>query len=126
MSWTFEITAGEWYAPSGNYVGSGYAGKGVGKDNVADEPIADVGPIPEGEWAIGEAYTDPESGPLTMRLTPLPDTNTYGRSGFKIHGDSINHPGEASLGCAIADHDTRLAISMSEDRVLSVIAVQIQ
>jgi len=122
--WTFEITTGKWYDPTGAYVSTGYAGAGDGKDNPADEDVSDVGPLPEGTYQMGPWFDDPEKGPIVCHLTPLPGTNDYGRSGFMIHGDSIAHPGTASLGCAIADHPTRLAMSESPDQVLNVVAVR--
>ena len=121
MAWTFEIPTGKYFNPEGEEISTGYAGHGVGVDNVDFESIADIGPIPEGSYHMGEAYTDPESGPLTIRLTPLPGTNTYDRDGFKIHGDSITHPGQASLGWAVADHPTRVAMSESTDQVFDVV-----
>lgn len=130
--WTFEITTGKWYDPAGAYVSTGYAGHGAGVDNPADEAIPDEGPIPEGTYQMGAWFNDLEpsppdtaehKGPIVCHLTPEPGTNDYGRSGFMIHGDSVVHPGQASLGCAIADHATRLAMSESPDQVLSVVKV---
>jgi hypothetical protein len=121
MAWTFESPTGRYFDPLGAHISTGYSGHGVGVDNLADEAIPNEGPIPEGSYHMGEPYTDPESGPLTMRLTPLPGTNTFGRAGFKIHGDSIPHPGQASLGCAVADHPTRVAMSESTDQVFDVV-----
>src|ERR1035438_5538324 len=34
-------------------------------------------------------------------LTPESGTNTFGREGFLIHGDSVQNPGTASHGCII-------------------------
>lgn len=113
MWWTFEIPTGRYFDPSGAYISTGYAGFGAGKDNVADESIADIGPLPENLYAFGDWYTDPEKGPLVTHLTPVGDGEMYGRSGMMVHGDSIEHPGQASLGCCVADHPTRLAMSTS-------------
>lgn len=51
--------------------------------------------------SIGVAFTHPKAGPMTMRLTPMKGTDTFGRDGFLIHGDkmSVNHT--ASNGCII-------------------------
>ena len=43
MAWTFEISSGKWYDPQGNYMSQGYAGHGVGVNNVADEAIQNHG-----------------------------------------------------------------------------------
>ena len=121
MAWTFEIPTGKYYDPQGNYISTGYAGHGVGVDNIADEDIPDEGPIPEGTYQMGPWFNDPEKGPIVCHLTPEPGVNDYGRSSFMVHGDSIKNPGQASLGCAVADHATRLAMSQSEDQILSVV-----
>jgi len=122
MAWTFEITTGNWYDPSGHYVSTGYAGNGLGKNNPAAEGEANVGPIPEGRYLMGPWFDDPGGkGPLVCHLYPMPGTDTHGRSGFMIHGDSVKHPGTASHGCAIADHDTRLLMSHGSDLELDVI-----
>jgi hypothetical protein len=121
MAWTFEIPTGKWFDPLGNYMSTGYAGHGAGFDNVADESIADVGPIPEGAFQMGKWFDDPEKGKIVCHLTPLPGTNTYGRSGFMIHGDSIQHPGQASHGCPIADKPSRTRMSLSPDQILNAV-----
>jgi hypothetical protein len=56
-----------------------------------------------------------------MALTPILQTKTYGRSGFLIHGDSIQHPGEASEGCIIMPPDARHRIWASGDDSLHVV-----
>jgi hypothetical protein len=56
-----------------------------------------------------------------MRLTPANGTHNYGRSGFLIHGDSIEHPGQASNGCIIERLPVRNQISSSGDRILEVV-----
>jgi Protein of unknown function (DUF2778) len=85
--------------------------------------VPDVGPIPQGLWTIGAPYTDPLKGPVVMRLTPdETTTDTFGRSVFLIHGDSINTPGHASEGCIVLPHDVRVAISLSPDKLLNVTA----
>ncbi len=103
-------------------VGTGYSGFEQGKNNPAFQEVPDVGPLPCGTYAIGPPFTHPTKGPLVMTLTPEPDCNEFGRSGFLIHGDSIAHPGEASEGCIIMAHDIRLQISTSGDNQLTVIS----
>jgi hypothetical protein len=53
----------------------------------------------------------------------MPDrgTETFGRSEFRIHGDSIAHPGMASHGCIILPRAVRDAIWRSGDRALEVV-----
>jgi len=119
MSWTYSQRGT--LSKDGSFVSGGYSGIGDGLNNHADEGVANVGPIPLGKYSIGSAFTHPECGPLTMRLTPMPGTETYGRDGFCIHGDtqSMNHT--ASHGCVILQHDVRVTIDSSDDKTLEVV-----
>jgi type VI secretion system (T6SS) effector TldE1-like protein len=101
-------------------IARGYSGHGEGKNNPEDQHLANVGPLPRGHYTISEAFTHAAKGPLVMRLTPLPSTEMFHRSGFLIHGDSATHPGAASEGCIILDHATRERIAASSDRRLEV------
>jgi hypothetical protein len=85
------------------FVTEGYSGFGVGKNNPAFEEVPDVGPIPAGDYDVGEALDHPELGPVAVPLIARPGTDTHGREGFFVHGDSIQHPGEASHGCVIIE-----------------------
>ncbi len=98
--WFWVQSEGGFYDADGR-VGLGYSGFGIGKNNPAYEEVPDVGPIPVGDYDIGAAMTHPELGPIARPLTPLPGTDTHGRSGFYMHGDSSQHPGQASHGCII-------------------------
>jgi hypothetical protein len=51
----------------------------------------------------------------------MPGTVTYGRTDFRIHGDSIQHPGQASNGCIILKKSIREKIICSGDTELEVI-----
>lgn len=116
---------GESADASGEPVTEGYSGFGEGKNNPAMEAIHDVGPIPRGFWHIGEpecvTVTGPH-GPFVLPLTPNDGTNTHGREGFLIHGDSIAHSGSASHGCIIVNRHAREEIAASHDQLLKVIA----
>ena len=105
---------------NGKIIGTGYSGKGVGKNNPNMEQAKNVGPIPRGKYTIGPAYTHPHKGPITMNLTPNGHP-TYGRSDFLIHGDSRAHPGNASEGCIILPRNIRNRIATSGDTVLEVV-----
>ena len=111
---TYEQSTGRFLVSDSNFVGLGYSGYGVGKNNRAMEGVANVGPIPRGEWTIvGQPFDDPEHGPFALRLEPKVGTSTLGRAGFLIHGDSLEHPGCASKGCIIQGHAIREAIHAS-------------
>jgi hypothetical protein len=140
MNWTFESVTGSTYDPRGTLCGKGYAGRGIGKntpldtssgavDGIVDrlpdrsrlEEARGIGPIPVGLYRIGPAIDHPRLGPLAMPLVPLSGTETYGRSGFFIHADSLKHAGQASEGCVCLPHDVREVIASSSDRVLRVV-----
>lgn len=102
-------------------VASGYSGFGAGRNNPDMEAAADLGPIPRGLWLIQLPPFDSEAhGPRCMRLLPERQTRTWGRSGFLIHGDSIQHPGSASHGCIILPRPVRIEIANSGDDNLIV------
>ena len=98
------------------------AGAGSGKNNPEMQQVANVGPIPAGEWAIqGPPVDTTGHGPYVLKLDPAPYTETFGRSGFLMHGDSKEHPGCASEGCVILPRDVREKVWESGDRELQVV-----
>lgn len=120
--WTYEQASGR-LLKDGLLIATGYSGFGDGKNNPRFEATPDVGPIPCGLWAIcGPPYTTTEHGPYVLRLEPEPGTAMYGRAGFLMHGDSIEHPGEASKGCIILDRVTRTRVYQSGDTKLQVVS----
>lgn len=120
MTWTYDQSSGL-LSHNGAAVpgGVGYAGKGAHKNRPASQHLSGQGPIPRGAWTIG-GYSN-SKGPLTITLTPKPGTPTFGRSAFRIHGDSIRHPGAASEGCIILPYTVRAMIVTSGDHDLEVV-----
>lgn len=117
MPWVYDQSSGE-IRLNGQLVGSGYAGKGLGRDNPDMEHIRDTGPIPRGTYSIGAAYEHPILGPMVMNLDPVGHT-AHGRDLFRIHGDNaINN---ASEGCIVLGPSIRKRISASNDRTLEVV-----
>lgn len=120
--WIYVQSTGRLYL-SGALVATGYSGNGDGKNSPAHEAVKSVGPIPAGRWRIvGEPFDSAANGPFCLRLSPNHGTETHGRSGFLIHGDSLSHPGTASRGCIILPRSIRRAIWESVDTDLLVIA----
>ena len=76
---------------------NGYAGAGQGRNNPDMQDVLNTGPLPRGNYTIGEAFRHRTAGIATRRLTPAPENNMQGRAGFLIHGD--NATGTASEGC---------------------------
>lgn len=120
MVWRYEQSTGRIYR-NGVMAQTvpGYSGKNAHKNRPSSQSIPNHGPIPRGNWTIG-GYTS-NKGPLTIALTPKPGTNTFGRTSFRIHGDSIGNPGTASDGCIILQLGTRQAIMASGDHDLEVV-----
>lgn len=120
--WYFIQTTGE-LLKDGILIGVGYSGKGAAKNNPLMQDVHNVGPIPAGDYSIGQPYDTETHGPFVLPLTPDSKNKMFGRSQFLIHGDSILHPGEASEGCIIYGRIVRERINKSLDRRLSVLPI---
>lgn len=122
MSWYYEQATGKIYLPGGAMLALGYSGNGPGKNNPAMQEVENVGPIPVGSWVMSAPRDTTHHGPYAMPLTPMQDTNTFGRSAFMCHGDSIPHPGEASEGCIVLPRFARQRLWESGVHVIEVIS----
>jgi len=121
QAWTYIQETGE-LQQDGKPVANGYSGSGPGKNNPDLQIVHNVGPIPQGDWTIsGPPISTAEHGPYVLRLNPAPETDTFGRSGFLIHGDSKMAPGTASQGCVILPRSVREEVWQSGDRDLTVV-----
>lgn len=122
MTWMYHQSTGDLFH-NALFVGTGYSGKGKtlaeGRNNGALEDVARVGPIPRGEWKIGNPVNKPHTGPLSMPLSPV-GHDAHGRSAFLIHGN--NAANNASIGCIIMAKGIRSDIAASGDHVLQVVA----
>jgi hypothetical protein len=116
----WDQSRGEW-SRDGVVLSRGYSGLGRGKNNPDMQEAKGVGPIPQGKWKIGAHYDSGNTGPFTIVLTPDLGTKTFGRSDFRIHGDSIKFPGAASHGCIILPRAMREKIAASRDTELLVV-----
>ena len=121
QAWTFNQKTGE-LQQDGRHVANGYSGAGQGKNNPDLQHVRNVGPIPQGEWTVaGPPVDSAEHGPYVLRLEPSDATETFGRSGFLMHGDSKTAPGTASHGCVIMPKFVREEVWQSGDRTLEVV-----
>jgi hypothetical protein len=119
--WTYAQKTGE-LLQNGNRIAAGYSGFDNGKNNPSMQAVANVGPIPQGDWTIvGPPVNTTTHGPFVLRLEPATSTNLFGRSGFLMHGDSIEAPGAASHGCIIMPRTVREQVWQSGDTVLQVV-----
>lgn len=122
QAWTYSQKTGD-LDQDGHHVATGYSGAGEGKNNPSLQNVRNVGPIPQGDWTITGPPTNTEDhGPYVLRLNPSAGTETFGRSGFLMHGDSKEHPGGASEGCVILPRPVREQVWTSGDQDLKVVA----
>ncbi|MDE2019744.1 MAG: DUF2778 domain-containing protein [Patescibacteria group bacterium] len=106
--WTYSLS--NWELSDGKRIVHAYSGRrGPYQNNPFYCSAIMRGPIPLGEWTIGRAVEHTQLGPRAFPLVPCTGTETYGRSGFFIHGDSIEHPGDASDGCIVTCYPSGLA-----------------
>ena len=98
MTWEYIQNTGD-LLHDGKLYAQGYSGKDGGKNNALMENIRNIGSIPRGYYRIS-GYND-HKGPWTIVLEPVLETNTFGRSAFRIHGDNVRTPGRSSEGCII-------------------------
>ena len=106
MNWKYESSTGRLISPDGELVATGYAGGNCGenpegKNNPAMQDVQAIGPLPEGTYTYTEHIDHPKLGPFAIILIPDEGNEMYGRSAFRMHGDSVSHPGCASEGCII-------------------------
>lgn len=125
--WHFSLSTGLLLDEAGTRSIVAYSGAaGIWKNNPALVSTHNKGAIPPGDYVMGTAFTDPIKGTFVIPLTPKPGTNTFGRSGFEIHADSISNPGHASEGCIIScgpyARSDREFIANSPDKELRVSA----
>lgn len=122
VNFTWSQSYGDISDPGGEVWGSGYSGFGAGKNNPAMQNIHNVGPIPQGWYTIGDPYNSEKLGPFVMDLIQDPENEMFDRDEFRMHGDSISHPGSASEGCIVLDPVTRHKVAASGIKRLQVIA----
>lgn len=119
--WVYRQRTGE-ICLDDKLVAVGYSGYGFGKNDPSAQRDHGIGPIPTGVYRIGDPYDSADHGPFVMTLFPDSRNRMYGRSGFLIHGDSKEHPGEASHGCIILPRPVRETIHLSGDTTLVVLS----
>ena len=121
MSWTYEQSTGR-LLHNGVVVATGYSGHPPHVNDPAAQGMENEGPIPQGGWTIGKAFTHAMCGPVALRLVPDPKTKVFGRDGFLIHGPAADDHRSSSHGCIILARPVRLQIDGSGDNALFVVA----
>lgn len=103
----------------------GYSGHGPGVNNPDMQAVHNVGPIPQGGYAIEPPHADEQVGPVAMRLVPDAGNEMFGRGDFLIHGPHANDHQDSSEGCIILLRSARVAIGtavLASDNRLTVVA----
>lgn len=127
MTWKWDQSAGE-LTRDGSFIAKGYSGRGRGKNNPSMQAAVGIGPIPAGRWRMVAVKNSLNTGPFTITVhaidgTPNDDRHDdTGRGAFRIHGDSIRDPGNASHGCIILPRVVRERLWASKDREIEVVA----
>jgi hypothetical protein len=125
VSWLYEQSSGRFTDPTGTSQGKGYSGQPPFVNDATAQAQVDQGPIPQGLWQAVELIPESTShGPYAIRLEPYQQTETFGRSGFMMHGDLISRPGYASEGCIVMSRDVRELFWNSTDHDILVVAEQ--
>lgn len=122
MPWLYEQATGK-LSLNKQYLATGYSGHPPYVNDPSAQERKGQGPIPCGLWVMEKPFDSLKHGPCCIPLTPGPDTNTFGRSGFLMHGDNKEHLGEhvASEGCMIMPPNIRHLAAKHPDRVLEVV-----
>lgn len=89
----------------------GYSGAKAHLNDPAYQGIRDVGPIPRGRWQLDAPVDRHSTGPVSIGLKAAKANQTFGRSGFFIHGDNGDGNGTASRGCIILNRKCRDVIA---------------
>jgi len=118
--WLFAQSTGLLFHDA-DQIGTGYSGAPEARNDYTKQGVHNFGPIPRGLYTIGDPTDTPTHGPYVLPLEPDPENEMFGRSGFLIHGDAIEHPGCASHGCIIMPRAVRERVHASGDRRLQVI-----
>jgi len=77
--------------------------------------------LPQGVYSFSETEDSPTLGPFAIILVPNAANEMFGRSTFRMHGDSISHPGAASEGCIIMPRSIREKVFGSDDDTITVV-----
>jgi hypothetical protein len=104
-------------------VTAGYSGYGPWKNVPDAQSRHGQGPLPRGQYRLETPIEQhPTVGHYAIPLSPDMNNQMFGRSAFYVHGDSYEHPGEASEGCIVVGLDARLRMWSSGDHDLEVTA----
>ena len=87
----------------------------------AAQAIHNIGPLPQGVYHCGPWGNYPKVGPNACPLTQI-SGETFGRSGFFIHGPGQTDPLNSSEGCIVVPHDDRIKLLGAQPATITVVA----
>lgn len=105
----YEQSSGQFAIVNGDFecpLDTGAAGREDGLNNPQMERVRGIGPLPRGQYLMRVVAHSRFAAPA-IQLTFAPETRmeTYGRSGFYIHG------GTKSEGCILLQRPTRVIVA---------------
>ena len=126
MAWTYVIRTHCLYRPDGTLQSDdGWAGHDAGGVKAMNNPdcchMRGIGPLPPGDYRMDVAINHPHLGPVAIRLSYI-SGQSFGRSGFWVHGANAAHPLLSSDGCITEMRVHREAMDADNDAVLRVVA----
>ena len=110
MNLNWSQSRGSMTTDDGRLIAVGFAGNHDGRNNPDMQSVHDVGPLPQGVYRVGAWGPHAELGQLSAPLTQIAG-ETYGRSGFYIHGPGGADPSQCSKGCVVIEHSQRLVVA---------------
>lgn len=128
--YTYEQSTGRFCNPTSSLFAIGYSGNGEGKNNPSWQGVKMHGPCPCGIYtAVKMLDHDPHLGYYAIKLEPDAATRVFiislGRDpdSYYWHGDSVDHPGDASDGCLVSQRSPRIEFwDEDNDKKIQVIA----
>jgi hypothetical protein len=124
--WFFYIKSGELIDADGVLLGIFHSGFGDAMNDPTRTHEKNVGPLPCGSYTRGPAFTHPDCGPITMKLTPKPWTRMFGRGHMLCHGaNKTKDPRDDSHGCMVGGPTERAKWNASPDTDLEVVAERV-
>lgn len=120
MPWVYHQRTGELWR-NGKKIVTGYSGNGAGLNNPDMQNVPRVGPIARGRWHMDGIYNSKQVGPYAIILSPAPETETFGRGGFRCHGDNSAGDKSASEGCMIFPRAVREDMWQLNDHAIDVV-----
>lgn len=108
----YEASTGRFLSERGgssSLIAIGYAGAPPCLNDPTKHQVRSCGPLPQGRYRIIERK-HPRFAEPAFALYPLEGTETFGRTGFWIHGDNRARNRSASTGCIVIDRAGRLRV----------------